>query len=673
LSTNDLPETTHFGFTRIGAGDPRSKNGWSADDLDKIKLDNLIFAALTHTHNGAPALGDPTDPPTFAVVPTGGHLPAATTFYYRCSFVDEHGLETAAGPEGSVTTPNPVAPPTAPAATPLATSGTITPGIYAYLISYTDAYGGETTPSPINNVQVTSGTTNQIRLDLPTMPTGITGYNIYRSRPGQSAFYYVASTTSAQWYDTGIVEDQTITAPTVNSTNAANSIQVTIPLGFIPLGCTSWKIYRATTSGGYDGNSLVHDVTEGATDTSVIPVATWTDTGDVLLAGFPQNMSSTVPSGAVIDLSNVQGSLGLSVLPRGAQCLTAFQPGVPTNGQVVTITDTPNGMKPVRLTAYFKTPPTDTGVTVRFRVQDSAAAYTELACSPTTHQSGDPAGYFHASYPMLAAERFEAESGTLSSSFVIIAPDITASSGQAVNVSTQNGYVQVDLGVLDAGSYHAFITERVTTYAASSTNDLKIEVIRTDTNAVLGTTQYTLLGTDTVETVTINGAPTGGTFTLTFGGQTTSALAYNATAAQVQAALVALSSIGAGNVTVTGAAGGPYTVTFVGVFAGLAQALMTHTDSLTGGTSPSVTVAAATGTATSPLYRELTGPNFTAPGGVHVAIKVSKTANTTQAYNIDSMRFTADVPSLVAGPLTVTAYVDGGTSTSSDVNLAVWF
>jgi len=62
---------------------------------------------------------------------------------------------------------------------------------------------------------------------------------------------------------------------------------------------------------------------------------------------------------------------------------------------------------------------------------------------------------------------------------------------------------------------------------------------------------------DEVQTVTITGAPTGGTFTLTFGAQTTSAIAYNATAAQVQTALQALSSVGASNALVTGSAGRP--------------------------------------------------------------------------------------------------------------------
>lgn len=48
------------------------------------------------------------------------------------------------------------------------------------------------------------------------------------------------------------------------------------------------------------------------------------------------------------------------------------------------------------------------------------------------------------------------------------------------------------------------------------------------------------------------GVPTEGTFTLTFDGDTTTALSYNATAAQIESALEALPSIGAGNVEVTG-------------------------------------------------------------------------------------------------------------------------
>ncbi|MGZ4588675.1 MAG: hypothetical protein ACXVX9_12840, partial [Mycobacteriaceae bacterium] len=47
-------------------------------------------------------------------------------------------------------------------------------------------------------------------------------------------------------------------------------------------------------------------------------------------------------------------------------------------------------------------------------------------------------------------------------------------------------------------------------------------------------------GTDGVQTVTITGTPTGGTFTLTWNGQTTAPIAYNATASAVATALQAL-------------------------------------------------------------------------------------------------------------------------------------
>jgi hypothetical protein len=95
--------------------------------------------------------------------------------------------------------------------------------------------------------------------------------------------------------------------------------------------------------------------------------------------------------------------------------------------------------------------------------------------------------------------------------------------------------------------------------------------------------------TDEVQTVTIGNAPTGGTFTLTFSGQTTAAIAYNATAAAVQSALEALSNIGVAEALVTGNAGGPYTVRFAGTLADSDQPLMTASAAnLTGGTAAAV-------------------------------------------------------------------------------------
>jgi hypothetical protein len=101
-------------------------------------------------------------------------------------------------------------------------------------------------------------------------------------------------------------------------------------------------------------------------------------------------------------------------------------------------------------------------------------------------------------------------------------------------------------------------------------------------------------GTNEVQTVTITGAPTGGTFVLTYGNVATTDIAYNAAAATVQTAIQALPGIGAGNATVTGAAGGPYTVTFTGALAGQNLPQLTATSDLTGGTTPNVAVATTT-------------------------------------------------------------------------------
>ena len=68
-------------------------------------------------------------------------------------------------------------------------------------------------------------------------------------------------------------------------------------------------------------------------------------------------------------------------------------------------------------------------------------------------------------------------------------------------------------------------------------------------------------GTTTI-TTSIQGSD-GGTFTLTFDGQTTSALAYNATASQVEAALEALPNITNVTVTGSGTSSDPWVVTFV--------------------------------------------------------------------------------------------------------------
>lgn len=136
---------------------------------------------------------------------------------------------------------------------------------------------------------------------------------------------------------------------------------------------------------------------------------------------------------------------------------------------------------------------------------------------------------------------------------------------------------------------------------ATTSSDLTTFSISTATKRYFDKSVATVVQAqyDETQLITVTGSPTGGTFTLTFGANTTGNIAYNAAASAVQTALQGLSSIGAGNALVTGSNGGPWTVEFAGSLAKTAEALITlNNNSLTGGSSPSVSITRVQGGAT---------------------------------------------------------------------------
>jgi hypothetical protein len=99
---------------------------------------------------------------------------------------------------------------------------------------------------------------------------------------------------------------------------------------------------------------------------------------------------------------------------------------------------------------------------------------------------------------------------------------------------------------------------------------------------------------DEQQQVTVDAS--GGSFTLSFHGATTSALPFNAPAGDVEAALEQLVSVKAGNVAVSGGPGAPggttpYTVTFTGDFAGANVAELSADGTLLSGGAATATVA----------------------------------------------------------------------------------
>ena len=137
---------------------------------------------------------------------------------------------------------------------------------------------------------------------------------------------------------------------------------------------------------------------------------------------------------------------------------------------------------------------------------------------------------------------------------------------------------------------------------------------------------------DKVQTVTINGTPTGGTFRLFSGGNQTD-LAYNAASSTVQTAIRAWGGIYAG-VTVSGSAGGPYTITFADVASNVtapAAPFSVDQSLLTGGTAATsnATVAATGAGGTDSLLRGVGGDWSQAVYGVgmDISVRISKEAS----------------------------------------------
>src|SRR6266581_1160353 len=97
---------------------------------------------------------------------------------------------------------------------------------------------------------------------------------------------------------------------------------------------------------------------------------------------------------------------------------------------------------------------------------------------------------------------------------------------------------------------------------------------------------------DNIQTLTFGGGVTGGTFTLSYKGQTTAPITYavGLTAATINTAFQLLSTVST-NCTVTGSAGGPYTFTFSGGLASDMSPVTANNINLSGGT-PTMTLVA---------------------------------------------------------------------------------
>lgn len=481
------PDTQHFGFTRIARGEQFDKNGFAFSDLDPLMLDQLLFALANHSHDGNERLRGPGDVvPSLTTQATGGTLPSDTTFYYRIAYCDRWGLETEASDEVAITTAPGIAPPEGPVADVETTNGSLGPGLYSYVVTFVTMDGGETTASVPADVRITEGHTNRILLDLATLPAEAEAIRIYRAKPGQTRFYFLQETDAESVYDDGVVpEDQSIAVPVQNTTNSSNSVTVEIPA--IPEGVFSWRIYRSTEPGVYDGFNLVHHVIEGSTETSNDLRTSWVDTGDILEQGEPRMVSSTVGGGLPFGEGAGPGS-GSDGL-RGSRLWSTALPGtvVPREYNRTEFTE---GLSPTRMTVFFPEPPQiGPSEVLRIQLVDSQATPQVAELLIGEAQSGEP--YYERTWPVATEGFMEAEAGTRAASAPIV-NDTTASNGQAVELPEQDAWTEFAWGELELGTYRPFVTLKVEDDQPATPASVRVDIIRTDSDTVIGSSTFVI-------------------------------------------------------------------------------------------------------------------------------------------------------------------------------------
>lgn len=313
--------TPHYGLRTIdGSGDRFSDNDYQYTSADRRAIDlKLYLGAEAHKHTGAGIdLFDPVSAPLLTLSSTGGVLPGGVTVRYRYTWISLEGEETAASPEASVTTPEKVATPGLPGLVQSTTGGSLLSGSYYYLLSAWEGVATqETLPTQRVYTVIPRGVnTAQIVLELPPLPVGADGFNVYRKGPGDSQYFLLdtiemGATPSDSYVDTGLVEpDCNRIPPRQNTTGSASSVTVSLPEA-VPADAVGWRLYRTFNVGAWD-STLLSTVVEETSEGSGVITTEFLDVGSTTSPGrFPERSQVTASPSKIelTDMAHVQGSL----------------------------------------------------------------------------------------------------------------------------------------------------------------------------------------------------------------------------------------------------------------------------------------------------------------------------------------------------------------------------
>lgn len=302
-----MATSTFFGLRKLTSGDKISDDGYAfswanIDTIDRLlnKHELALFAAES-------PIDDPDSPPELEVDTTGGVIPAGKTIRYRYSLVDSTGAETAASPIATISTPAAISRPDSPSLSASATGGTLLAGNYFYVLSaYVDSTTTDSSSGAFAFVSAPAGSTNRITIELPSLPAGADGFNIFRRGPSESQYFYLDSvdmtvaTPPDEYIDTGAIVPNWGRSPSAqNSTNSTNSVTITLPgaTPSVPDGYT-WKLYRSYN--GIWSRSLIEWVVTEDDPGIITPVAY--DFGGAPMLGVPKAYSNITSGTSRIDV-----------------------------------------------------------------------------------------------------------------------------------------------------------------------------------------------------------------------------------------------------------------------------------------------------------------------------------------------------------------------------------
>lgn len=242
--------TTPLGLTKLLPGESLASNqyGFTTGNIDKI--DRYLRLLMTHRHNNTFVASPVPGPPDVAETTSEGRLRPGVTYYYRVAEVSEDmELESPAGPSSWVTISAGLTAPTLTNddITSEATGGTLPPGIYQYAFTvYADFHTYDTdSPGPISvDLSPMLGDEHSVTVSLPPLPSGASGWNVYRRAPGEGEFYLLETLVGGpeSFVDDGSMMPSGRILPTRNESAWNRSVTVTKPDDI----AGDWVVYRST-------------------------------------------------------------------------------------------------------------------------------------------------------------------------------------------------------------------------------------------------------------------------------------------------------------------------------------------------------------------------------------------------------------------------------------------